>query len=1626
MSVEGNIVKTAAELNKFKAARKTIRIAVTKLVNCIESGLQSETFDRNAIEENLYLLNAKESELKILNEQIFNCFVGEEAEIEKEYSSVLEYEEKISLCQFRTKKKLDSISNAVQNQNQSTGDHIVSCKNEIEKFTYLKSLLGGAALNAVSGFSLSDENYDACIGLIKERFGRVDLVISSHMNNLLNLDPVKHSSNVKALRTLYDSCEINIRSLNSLGIVSESYGSLLGPIILKLLPDDMNLEFNRKRNSKKQYNVTELLDFIRLEVESLEASNVIINSKKRKSNSEFAQNKNNYSRSVPTTSALTTMTNSYCYYCNENTHDVRKCEKTNEQKRMILKNQGRCYKCFRKGHVSFKCRVKIPPCKVCNSVNHNKLFCRKIVSDSEDKENAIASLSLNSKTISETADKGIYLQTCTVHVSDKNSLLSRITRILLDSGSQKTFIKSELAKELKLKCIRREKLYIYSFGYIKGKLKEYDVVEVKLKSMHEPNSCITIEALVTDTISGALIKVPPRSILEMLKTENLKLADNGESSEIELLLGSDSCWEVQTGQKKRISKRLFAVSSLFGWSLVGAFGENQSSASMFTIGATQCESENHSSINDSLRKFWALDHIGLEEKDDKNDELVIKNDEWLRENYDSIINDQLRNKIIEECGVESHDGNTMYYMPHSPVVRKNASKTKVRIVYDASSKVNDEVSLNQCLIPGPNLNPSILDLILCFRQFKYAFSADIEKAFHQIGIVETDRDALRFLYFDNELNIKHYRMTRAPFGVACSSFILACTIKHHIKKLSVENPEIFKMLNNFIYVDDIFYGSDSVEHAFKLSTEAYNVLKEAGMNLRQFSTNSEELEKIWDKNGIVEVQKEHNDTLKVLGLNWCNSKDVLFLNIDKLSETLNKCRIITKRNILKVTATIFDPVGFISPFVLRAKLIMQNLWQLGLELDDEVPIECKQMWSEWCDEIETLKKFEICREYFPCEINRNKNKELHIFGDASIKAYGSVAYLRSVEDCTVAFVMAKSKIAPIKQKLTLPRLELLAALTTSKLAKYLKDLFSIQEENIYLWTDSQIVIHWIRSAPERWKLFVKNRVSEIQSLTKFNAWGHCSGSDNPSDILSRGCSAEHLLSSKLWKSGPDWLSESKNNWPKKMPLTSGFSDVELEKKKCVAENTVLPSVAVNSDSLLNLEKYSKLSRAVRVTAWIQRFIYNVRCKADKKKGPLRAEELFAAELSLIKEIQHEHFSDEITCLKQEHQISRNSKIRELNPFLSEEGILLVGGRLQKSTLSFYEKHPIIIPSKTHFTEILVRDAHEKVFHSGMAGTLGPMQQDIAPLPSARIEKSNPFDVIGVDYAGPLFVKNEDTKYYILLITCAVTRGIHLELTKNLTTESFLQAFRRFVSRKGLCSVIYSDNARTFKAADAELKKMWQVLSHPDVKNFYAAKGIQWRYIVEKGAWWGGFYERLVRSVKTMLRKTLGRASLHADELETVLIEIESVINHRPLTYIEDDQHEYQVLSPAHFLLGNKPLNLPPAKYTDFVPTSNRKIMCKTYQYRERLLNRFWKLFYKDYLLQLKSVNGAKNHKTKTELNVNDIVVIREELLPRNMWRLGKVVKTFTGRDGLIRSCEIKTERGILKRPVQLLVKLECE
>jgi hypothetical protein len=272
----------------------------------------------------------------------------------------------------------------------------------------------------------------------------------------------------------------------------------------------------------------------------------------------------------------------------------------------------------------------------------------------------------------------------------------------------------------------------------------------------------------------------------------------------------------------------------------------------------------------------------------------------------------------------------------------------------------------------------------------------------------------------------------------------------------------------------------------------------------------------------------------------------------------------------------------------------------------------------------------------------------------------------------------------------------------------------------------------------------------------------------------------------------------------------------------------------------------------------------------------------------------------------------------------------------------------------------------------------------------------------------------------------VTRSIHLELVGNLSTDTFLLAFRRFIARRGLCSVVYSDNARTFKRAELELRQLWAVITQPEVKEFYASNNIKWKYIVERGAWWGGFYERLVRTVKVALRKTLGKSSLTIEQLQTVLTEVEGMINSRPITYVGSDSGEPNALTPAHFLLGKRISSLPSVRLHFDSNFSSRKTLINAFNYREKLMRSFWSRWKNDYLLNLRSAYLSLAKTNIPQFKVNDIVLVKDDHLPRNFWKMGRILKLFPGRDGKVRACEIKTESSVIKRPAQLLYNLELQ
>ncbi|XP_070384802.1 uncharacterized protein [Dermacentor albipictus] len=324
-------------------------------------------------------------------------------------------------------------------------------------------------------------------------------------------------------------------------------------------------------------------------------------------------------------------------------------------------------------------------------------------------------------------------------------------------------------------------------------------------------------------------------------------------------------------------------------------------------------------------------------------------------------------------------------------------------------------------------------------------------------------------------------------------------------------------------------------------------------------------------------------------------------------------------------------------------------------------------------------------------------------------------------------------------------------------------------------------------------------------------------------------------------------------------------------------------------------------------------------------------------------LQFEAFQEELQCLCRSTGMPSDSPMRDLSVIYDDDGVMRVGGRLGAADLSYNVKHPVLLPSRHPFTELTISAAHRRLLHAGALETLTELREmywivrgrqmvkkvlkkcvtcnrfnsraatgPFAPLPRERVTQAPPFDLTGVDFAGPLNTKDQgnNRKSYIVIFTCAVTRAIHLELVTDMSTSSFLMAFRRFISRRGVCRVIFSDNARTFQRASKDLKRLWTTIRGEEIHNFFTSHQIRWKFIAEKAAWWGGFWERMVRSVKTSLKKVLGNSYCNFEELTTILTEIEAVINSRPLTYVCTEANEPEPLATSHFLVGKRLTTLP--------------------------------------------------------------------------------------------------------------------
>ena len=693
------------------------------------------------------------------------------------------------------------------------------------------------------------------------------------------------------------------------------------------------------------------------------------------------------------------------------------------------------------------------------------------------------------------------------------------------------------------------------------------------------------------------------------------------------------------------------------------------------------------------------------------------------------------------------------------------------------------------------------------------------------------------------------------------------------------------------------------------------------------------------------------------------------------------------------------------------------------------------------------RNLELERCYSP-QIDQKEIRsiELHGFGDASEKAYGGVVYIRISAGALVScrLVASKSKVAPIGEE-TIPRLELLSGLVLARLISHVQRELEgkYRIDRVVCWLDSEIALWWITGTGKEYKQFIQNRVVEIRKLIDPKSWRHVPTDQNPADVRSRGSLASELKEMNSWWCGPDFLYADESDWPKNAKFQpNNFLDQspEFEEVQSVSTTLVQDEKSAIGEAI-DCQNYSDYEKLIRVTCYVVRFVRNLRKGKEFRPSSLELDEdeLSEAEAMWIKDAQK--------YLRAEPNFKQRE--RSLRLFEDQDGVLRSQGRLNYTQLPYCTRHPAVLPRGHHITTLIVRRCHSRVMHNGVNETLVELRskywivkgrQEVRkvisrcttckriegkcyraplppPLPQFRVSEEFAYTQLGVDFAGPVYVKNVYTqakktyKAYIALFTCASTRGIHLELTPDLSAQAFVRSLQRFIGRRGVPSFIVSDNGKTFK--------------NSTVKKFIQQYDITWKFNVARAPWWGGFFERLVRCVKRCLKKTLGNARVSFEEFETVLTQVEGILNSRPLTYVHEEMSE--PLTPSTLCVGRRLLSnpLPQERKVnkDLVDDVRRRERFLT-----RILNHFWERWRKEYLTELREQHNVRNGSTGNSISQGDVVVIHEDKIPRQLWKVGRVENLLRGRDGKVRAAIVRTSSEgraqQLQRPIQRLYPIE--
>ncbi|XP_067208459.1 uncharacterized protein [Linepithema humile] len=617
-------------------------------------------------------------------------------------------------------------------------------------------------------------------------------------------------------------------------------------------------------------------------------------------------------------------------------------------------------------------------------------------------------------------------------------------------------------------------------------------------------------------------------------------------------------------------------------------------------------------------------------------------------------------------------------------------------------------------------------------------------------------------------------------------------------------------------------------------------------------------------------------------------------------------------------------IRLLGPVIINAKIMIQQLWKTQIDWDKTLPTDLQSKWSHYIQELQKLEDFEIPRKII--EDDHNVCKKLHGFCDASERA---CIYMRSTKSdgaIDVQLICSKSQIAPIKV-LSIPRLELCGAQLLAQLMDKVRNALEINIDNKYFWTDSSIVLHWLRARNKKLPVFVGHRVGDIQEITSIENWNHVER--------------------------PSWL----------------HGDYLLKNQDEITEHDEHQHEEYDNLKVVAISNYSQGN------------------PFKDERSTLTVEELQEAIKKLIRKDQETTFDKDINDLKAKGVVSSKSNLKQLNRFIDQEGLIRVGGRLQRSSLQSDVKHPYLLHQRSNLTRLIIEHEHRRLMHTGAEATLAAVR----------------------------------LKYWSLK---ARGTAVHLEVVSNMSTDAFLNAFKRFIGRRGKPSDVFSDNGTNFVGANRELEKLRNLFNKEEhqskIKDETAMDQIKWHFIPPRAPHFGGLWEATVKAFKRHFYKVAANVALTFEEASTLAIQIESILNSRPLIPVSSDPNDLSYVSAGHFLISEAITSYPEPDIT-FLKTNR----LSRWQHLEQIRQHFWKRWSSEYLLQLHNRTKWQSNRGPA-LRIGQLVVCREDGLPPLKWMIGRVEEIFPGLDGIVRTATIKTANGSFKRAAAKLAILPTE